>query len=128
MANNPETYDCRVALKNCFGVISECRRVALRILPINFFVIMFHEMVDAILDSCNPYSDIVTQAVEYRKTNRGGTDPQLVDATMEIFENTLEKFNIKDPRVVTVYREFLNTTGYITYYINCVVTNLNPRK
>ena len=127
MANNPETYECRTALKNCFSALSDCRRVAMRVLPVNFFVEMFTDMVNAILDSCNPYSDIVTQAIRYRKTN-GGVDPQFIDATMDIFDNTLNRFNINDPRVSRVYREFLTNTGYITYYINCVVENLNPGK
>ena len=128
MANNPETYECRTSLKNCFSAILDCRRVAMRTLPRNFFVVMFNNMVDAILDSCNPYSDIVEQAIKYRKVNRGSVDPQFIDATMNIFENTLNRFNINDPRVIQVYREFLTNTGYITYYIYCAVQNLNPKQ
>lgn len=128
MANNPETYECRTALKNCFSALSDCRRVAMRVLPSNFFVEMFTDLVNSILDNCNPYSSIVTQAVEYRKISRGGVDPQFIDATMDIFDNTLKRFNINDPRVSQVYREFLTNTRYILYYIDSVVENLNPGK
>lgn len=116
MANNPETYDCRTSLKNCFSVISECRRVAMKRLPVNFFVVMFDDMVKAMLDEHDPYSDIVVQAWNYRRST-GNTDLQFIDATMDIFENTLKKFNINDPIVSKVYHEFLTKTGYILYYI-----------
>lgn len=123
MANNPETYECRTALKNCFSALSDCRRVAMKRLPVNFFVVMFNDIVKAILDKHDPYSDIVVQAYTYRKTNRA-TDPQFIDATMDIFDNTLKKFNIDDPVVSKVYREFLTKTGYISWYIYCTVSNL----
>lgn len=62
MANNPETYDSKTSLKNCFSVISECRRVVMKRLPVNFFVVMFDDMVKTMLDKDDPYSDIVIQA------------------------------------------------------------------
>lgn len=123
MANNPETYDSRTALKNGFSVISECKRVAMKRLPVNFFVVMLNDMVTAILDEHNPYSDIVVQAWDYRKANRV-TDPQFIDATMDIFDNALKKFNIDDPVVSKVYREFLTLKGYILWYVYCAVSNL----
>lgn len=125
MANNPETYDCRVSLKNCFSVISECRRVAMTRLPINFFVGMFDDMVKAMLDEHDPYSDIIVQAWDYRKSRNYSSDPQFVDATMDIFENTLKKFDIDDPVVSKVYREFLTKTGYVLTYIYFALANLN---
>lgn len=123
MANNPETYDCRVSLKTCFSVLSECRRIAMKRLPVNFFVVMFDDLIKAILDKYDPYSDIVIQAWTYRKSHRA-TDPQLIDATMDIFDNTLKKFNIDDPVVSKVYREFLTKTKYIPWYIYCTVSNI----
>jgi hypothetical protein len=123
MANNPETYDCRTLLKNCFSVISECKRVAMKRLPVNFFIVMFNDMVTAMLDEHDPYSDIVVQAWDYRKANRT-TDPQFIDATMDIFDNTLKKFNIDDPVVSKVYREFLTLKGCILWYVYCAVSNL----
>lgn len=123
MANNPETYECRVPLKNCFSVLSECRRVAMNRLPVNFFVVMFDDMVKTILDKHDPYSDIVIQAWNYRRST-GKTDPQFIDATMDIFENTLKKFDIDDPVVSKVYREFLTKTGYILYYIYHALASL----
>jgi hypothetical protein len=123
MANNPETYDCRVALKNCFSVISECRRVAMNRLPVNFFVVMFDDMVKAMLDEHDPYSDIVVQAWNYRKSTRN-TDPQFIDATMDIFDNTLKKFNIDDPVVSKVYHEFLTKNGYVLTYIYFALANI----
>ena len=123
MANNPETYECRVALKNCFSVLSECRRVAMNRLPVNFFVVMFDDMVKAMLDEHDPYSDIVVQAWNYRKTTRN-TDPQFIDATMDIFDNTLKKFNIDDPVVSKVYREYLTKRGYVLWYVYCAVSNI----
>lgn len=123
MANNPETYDCRVSLKNCFSVISECRRVAMNRLPVNFFVVMFDDMVKAMLDEHDPYSDIVIQAWDYRKS-RYSTDPQFVDATMDIFDNTLKKFDINDPVVSKVYREFLTRNGYVLTYVYFALANL----
>lgn len=123
MANNPETYDCRTSLKNCFSVISECRRVAMNRLPVNFFVVMFDDMVKAMLDEHDPYSDIVIQAWDYRKS-RYSTDPQFVDATMDIFDNTLKKFDINDPVVSKVYREFLTRNGYVLTYVYFALANL----
>lgn len=123
MANNPETYECRTSLKNCFSVISECRRVAMRRLPVNFFVVMFDDMVKAMLDEHNPYSDIVIQAWNYRRST-GKTDPQFIDATMDIFDNTLTKFNIDDPVVSKIYREFLTKSGYVLTYVYFALANL----
>jgi hypothetical protein len=123
MANNPETYDCRVALKNCFSVISECRRVAMNRLPVNFFVVMFDDMVKAMLDEHDPYSDIVIQAWNYRRST-GKVDPQFIDATMDIFDNTLTKFNIDDPVVSKVYREFLTQKSYVQWYLYNAVSNI----
>ena len=123
MANNPETYDCRVALKNCFSVLSECRRVAINKLPVNFFVVMFNDMVKAMLDEHDPYSDIVIQAWNYRKSTRN-TDPQFIDATMDIFDNTLKKFNINDPVVSKVYREYLTQKSYVQWYVYYAVSNI----
>ena len=123
MANNPETYDCRVSLKNCFSVISECRRVAMNKLPVNFFVVMFNDMVTAMLDEHDPYSDVIIQAWAYRKY-RYSTDPQFVDATMDIFENTLKKFDINDPVVSKVYHEFLTKKGYVLTYVYFALANL----
>ena len=116
MANNPETYAYRVALKECFSVISDCRRIALRSLPVNFFVVMFNDMVTAMLDEHDTYSDIILQARTYIQSNRT-VDPQFIDATMDIFDNTLKKFNIDDPGVSKVYREFLTKTKYVGNYI-----------
>lgn len=124
MANNPETHDSRTALKNCFSVIAECRRVAMKRLPVNFFVVMFNDMVKTLLDEYDPYSDIVIQAWDYRKSRNYSSDPQFVDATMDIFENTLKKFDIDDPVVSKVYREFLTKTSYILYYIYHALANL----
>lgn len=123
MTNNPETYDCRTSLKNCFSVISECRRVAMKRLPVNFFVVMFDDMVKIMLDEHDPYSDIVVQAWNYRKTTRN-TDPQFIDSTMDIFDNTLKKFNIDDPVVSKVYREYLTQKSYIQWYIYHAVLNI----
>lgn len=127
MANNPETYDCRTPLKNCFSTISECRRVAMNRLPVNFFVVMFDDMVKAMLDEHNPYSDIIIQAWDYRKL-KYSTDPQFVDATMDIFENTLKKFNINDQVASKVYREFLTKNGYVLTYIYFALANLKHLK
>lgn len=127
MANNPETYDGRISLKNCFSVISECRRVAIKRLPVNFFVVMFNGMVTAMLDEHNPYSEIVVQAWNYRHS-KYSTDPQFVDATMDIFENTLKKFDINDPIVSKVYRKFLTNNGYVLTYAYFALANLKHLK
>lgn len=127
MANNPETYETRTSLKNCFSVISECRRVAMKRLPINFFVVMFDDMIKAMLDEHDPYSDIVIQAWDYRKS-RYSIDPQFVDATMDIFDNTLTKFDINDPVVSKVYREFLTRNGYVLTYVYFALANLKHLK
>lgn len=92
-------------------------------LPVNFFVVMFNDMVTAILDKNDPYSDIVTQAVDYRWANNK-IEQQYIDATMDIFDNTLKKFNINDPVVSKVYREFITNTKWVLSYINSVVSVL----
>lgn len=124
MANNPETYDCRTALKNCFSVISECRRVAMKRLPVNFFVVMFDDLTQALVNNDNSYADIVIQAWKARRLGNYQTDPQFVDSTMDIFEGTLKKFDINDPVVSKVYREFLTKTGYVLTYIYFALANL----
>lgn len=123
MANNPETYNCRVAPKSGFSAISECRRVAMKRLPVNFFIVMFDDMVKAILDKDDPYSDIVKQALDYRWANNK-IEQQYIDATMDIYDNTLKKFNINDPVVSKVYREFITNTKWVLSYINSVVSVL----
>ena len=123
MANNPETYDCRVALKSGFSAISECKRVAMKRLPVNFFVVMFDDMVKAILDKDDPYSDIVKQALDYRCAHHK-IEQQYIDATMDIFDNTLKKFNINDPVVSKVYREFITNSKWVLAEINSVVSVL----
>lgn len=124
MANNPETYDCRVALKECFSVLSECRRVALKRLPVNFFVVMFNNLIRALINNDNSYADIVIQAWSTRKQRNYQPESQFIDATMDIFDNTLKKFNIEDPIVSKVYREFLTRTRYVDSYIYRTVLNI----
>lgn len=126
MANNPETYICRTTLKNCFSVISECRRVAMKRLPINFFVVMFNGLTNALLNNENSYADVVIQAWDLKKKPPYKIAPQFIDATMDIFDNTLKKFNIDDPVVSKVYREFLTTRGYVLYYIYYALNDLKP--
>lgn len=43
---------------------------------------------------------------------------------MDIFENTLKKFNIDDPVVSKVYREFLTKTRYVANYIYWALNNI----
>lgn len=124
MANNPETYECRTALKNCFSVLSECRRVAMNRLPVNFFIVMFNDLTQTLANNYNSYADIVIQAYKARRSGNYRPDPQYVDTTMDIFDNTLKKFNINDPVVSKVYREFLTKNGYVLTYIYSAVANL----
>ena len=126
MANNPETYICRTTLKNCFSVISKCRRVAIKRLPVNFFVVMFNDLTHALLNNENSYADVVIQAWNFRKNPPYNIDPQFIDATMDIFDNTLKKFNINDPVVSKVYREFISGTSYVLYCIYYALNALKP--
>ena len=121
MANNPITYDCRVDLKNLFSALSECRRAALRELPLDFFVDFFQRIVTE-LKTSNDYRGLCYQAFLECWTDRSSKPTYRGiwrDATIEIFEQELERRNISNSyRISEVYGEYLLDNYYVLVMSN----------
>lgn len=115
MANNPKTYDCRVDLRNLFSALSDCRRVALRELPVDFFVGFFQRVVTNLRVS-NDYRDICHQAVREFRTGRFSNSNyrnMWIDATIDILEQELEIRDISNSHIILkVYEEYLSNYAY----------------
>lgn len=129
MANNPKTYDCRVNLKNLFSTLSACRRAALRELPIDFFVDFFQRIVVE-LKTSSDYRDICYQAVQEFRISRSSSNSKYrdlwKDATIDIFEQELERKNIQNSHIISeVYGEYLFDYYYIVSLFNRVGQRFN---
>ena len=129
-SNNPSTYNVRTPLKNLFSHLSECRRVALRVLPPDFFVTFFSKVVKAIRVDSN-YRDLIVQAyvqLGQRSNNAHIARKDVVDVTIEILERTLENYDIghKEP-IIQAYREFLSKSWYLLTLLYDTVNNI-PNK
>lgn len=115
MANNPKTYDCRTDLKNLFSTLSDCRRAALRELPVDFFVGFFHRVVTKLRTS-NDYRDLCHQAVLEFRTSRFSNSKyrdMWRDATIDILEQELEIRDISNSHIISkVYEEYLSNYSY----------------
>lgn len=129
-SNNPSTYNVRTPLKNLFSHLSECRRVALRVLPPDFFVTFFSKVVKAIIVDSN-YRDLIVQAYTQRvqrSNNAHIAQKDIVDVTIELLERTLEDYDIghKEP-IIQAYREFLSKSWYSLVILYETVNNI-PNK
>ena len=129
-SNNPSTYNVRTTLKNLFSHLSECRRVALRVLPPDFFVVFFNRVVNAVKVDSN-YRDLIVQTYEQRvqrSNNARIALKDLVDVTIELLERTLEDYDVehKEP-IVRAYREFLSRSWYLSSLLYDTVKNI-PNK
>lgn len=115
MANNPKTYDCRVDFKNLFYALSECRRAALRELPVDFFVGFFKRVVTNLRES-NDYRDLCHQAVREFRTgifSNSKYRDMWKDATIDILEQELEIRDISNSHIILkVYEEYLLNYSY----------------
>lgn len=132
MANNPKTYDNRVVLKNLFSALSECRRSALRELPIDFFVRFFNRIISELKHSYN-YRALCVQAwTSYYQSARAGKGPKTQDvldwkdATLELFNEELELQNVNNRNAISsVYEEYLLSYYYLLLLFKEVATNFN---
>lgn len=129
-SNNPSTYNVRTPLKNLFSYLSECRRVALRVLPPDFFVVFFNKVVKAVKVDSN-YRDLIVQAYELRvqrNSNAHRAQKDVVDVTIELLERTLEDYDVghKEP-IVQAYKEFLSKSWYLLNILYDTVKNI-PNK
>lgn len=129
-SNNPSTYNVRTTLKNLFSCLSECRRVALRVLPPDFFVTFFSKVVKAIKVDSN-YRDLIVQAYGLRVQRNNNAHiaiKDVVDVTIEILEKALEDYDIghKEP-IIQAYREFLSKSWYLLTLLYGTVNNI-PNK
>lgn len=109
MANNPETYDNRVLYKNALSALAECRRVALRTLPVDFFVHYFVRILKEIKYN-NNFRDVLAQFLQYywgSPQNKQATQ-DAVDMLIELFEAELDAQNISNKDIISkTYREYL---------------------
>lgn len=121
MANNPKTYDCRTDLKNLFSTLSDCRRAALRELPVDFFVDFFRRIVVE-LKTSSDYRDLCYQAV--RSSSSSKDRGIWRDATIDMFEQELKERDISNSHIISeVYGEYL--VGY--YYIASMFNRVGQR-
>lgn len=129
-SNNPSTYNVRTTLKNLFSHLSECRRIALRVLPPDFFVVFFNRVVNAVKVDSN-YRDLIVQAYEQRvqhSSNAHIAQKDVVDVTIELLERTLEDYDVgyKEP-IIQAYKEFLSKSWYTLVILYNTVKNI-PNK
>lgn len=132
MANNPKTYDNRVVLKNLFSVLSECRRAALRELPIDFFVHLFGRIVSELKHSYD-YRALCIQAwTSYYQSARAHKSTKTQDfidwkdATLELFNEELKLQNVNNRDAISsVYEEYLLSYYYLLLLFKEAATNFN---
>lgn len=132
MANNPKTYDNRVVLKNLFSALSECRRAALRELPIDFFVHFFGRVVSKLKHSYD-YRALCIQAwtscCQSVQAGKGAKIQYVLDwkdATLKLFNEELELQNVNNRDAISsIYEEHLLSYYYILLLFQGVATNFN---
>lgn len=109
MANNPETYDNRVLYKTALSALAECKRAALRMLPVDFFVHYFVRILKEIKYN-NNFRDVLAQFLQYywdSSQNKQATQ-DAVDILIELFEAELDTQNISNKEIISkTYREYL---------------------
>ena len=108
--NYPLTYTTRTLFKALYSDFAGCRRRAVCEVPVDFFVHFVTNIIQEI--KTNPdYRDIISTTFQNRLS---GDKTQYLDATIEIFEQTLRDLNVEDfNHISIVYREFLNQAPYI---------------
>lgn len=132
MANNPKTYDNRVVLKNLFSTLSECRRAALRELPIDFFVHFFGRVISKLKHSYD-YRALCIQAwTSYYQSARAHKSTKTQDfidwkdATLELFKEELELQNVNNiDAISSIYEEHLLSYYYILLLFKEIATTFN---
>lgn len=105
----PATYVTRVVLSELFRSLSSCRLVALRTLPVEFFVVFFSKIVEHLKVNTH-YRETLNIAYEtiYRGTNRKPCFESWADETITILEPVLDNYNIENKFIiVTAYKKFL---------------------
>lgn len=131
MANNPVTYEYKCTFKDFLNSISYCKRVALRPLPVDFFV---HFMCDLIVAMKNAYNyrmlciqnwDAHLQyykgIVDLRIQQQAAQD--WADCTVELFEQTAHKLNVPNIEPISkVYKEFLLSANWLKRDF-CIIAN-----
>lgn len=132
MVKNPKTYDNRVVLKNLFSALSECRRAALRELPIDFFVHLFGRIVSKLKHSYD-YRALCIQAwTSHRQSVRSGKGSKSQDvldwkdATLELFNEELELQNVNNRDAISsVYEEYISSSYWLLLLFQEVAINFN---
>ena len=130
MANNPETYDARVEFKNAFSELSSCRRVALRVLPVDFFIHFYRNLIIRIKTDLN-YRMILDQFKICRSNRYQQTtlyqqaEEDAIDTTMETFNDTLNELNVTAIGVDAVYRNFLKNCPYALACLSYTLKHFN---
>lgn len=130
MANNPETYDARVEFKNAFSELSSCRRVALRVLPVDFFIHFYRNLIVRIKTDLT-YRMILEQFKICRSNRYQQTtlykqaEEDAIETTMETFDDTLNELNVTALGVDAVYRNFLENYPYALVYLSYTSKHFN---
>ena len=123
MATNdyPITYNTRTLFKQLYADFAGCRRRVLCEVPVDFFVHFVTNVIQEI--KTNPdYRDIISTTFQYRYS---GDKTQYLDATIEIFEQTLRDLNVENFNSISiVYREFLDRSIYILYTLDRIIRYL----
>lgn len=122
MANKPATYEYKTTFKNFLSGISWCSRVALRPLPVDFFV---HFMCDLIVAMKNDYNYrmlCIQNWDVHCQYYKGNVDLRIhqqavqdwANCTVELFEQTAQKLNVPNIESISkVYKEFLLSTNWL---------------
>ena len=130
MANNPETYDARVEFKNAFSELSSCRRIALRVLPVDFFIHFYRNLIIRIKTDLN-YRMILDQFKICRSNRDQQTtlyqqaEEDAINTTMETFNDTLNELNVTAIGVDAVYRNFLKNCPYALACLSYTLKHFN---
>ena len=115
--NYPITYSTRTLFKTLYSDFADCRRRALCEVPVDFFIHFVSNVIQEI--KTNPdYRDVISTTYQQRYS---GDKTQYLDATIEIFEQTLRDLNVENfNNISIVYREFLDRGTYILYTLDRV--------
>lgn len=108
----PATYITRVVLSDLFRSLSSCRLVALRTLPVEFFVVFFSKIIEHLKVKTH-YKETLNTAYEaiYSGPNWKPYFESWADETIDILETVLDNYNIENKFIiVTAYKKFLTSS------------------
>lgn len=108
-SNKPQTYENRVVFKNALSALSECRRVALKTLPSDFFIHYFVRIINEIKTNPN-FNDVLSQFHQYYwdVAHKQQVTQDAADMLVALLEEELDAQNIPNKEMISkTYGEFL---------------------